>query len=1270
MDSSLLYRFRRFWRLAVLGITSQFLQSPAYTQSLPAGFVSSVLQSGYDTPMGTVFSADYKQLFVWEKSGKVWVSLWNGTQYVKQATPVLDISEEVGNWRDFGLASICLDPNFAQNGLLYLFYMVDRHHLLYNGTAKYNPATNEYYNATISRVTRYQVKTANTTLTADPATRFVLLGESKTTGVPLTHESHAGGTILFGRDGTLLVSTGDNASYSSIDKGSASETYWQTALNEGIIRPAENVGAFRAQMLTSLCGKILRLDPNTGDGVASNPFYDGSAPRSAKSRVWTLGFRNPYRMALQPGTGSTNVADANPGTLLVGDVGMNTFEDMHIIRQPGENAGWPIFEGQTTHANYVAAASTLENRDEPNLVNTCTKPYFTFADLLKQAVYDPNGIATVLNPCNGQPLAGLQRRYFHARPALDWQHGSEVARYPAFSGSTPIAVNLGSTGATVAGAAFRGNCSTGGVYCDDVRFPMAYRTVYFFADYGANWIKAAVLQPGTNQLTAVKEFAPAGFCKGVVHVGYNKLDGSLLYVNINTGEIMRISYGGNQPPVAKLTASQQSSSGPGVTFQFTGDQSVEPDGDVLTYNWDFGDGSTATVANPTHVFFASQPQSFTVTLTVKDPQGLSSSNQTIIALGNTVPVVAITNPLTNALYPLDGPTNYTLTARVTDDNATGLTYAWQVVLRHNNHEHREPIVTDASPVVTISPVGCDGETYYYLIRLTVTDQGGLTATDSVKIYPDCNSPKLGITSLAVTPQDGQVVLNWTNPALSFDQVLIATKAGSGFADRPTANTTYIADANFGGGGSPFYGGKVVFLGNGSSTSMVVTGLTNGTTYYFRVYTGKGTAWTGGIEASPTPTGSTPVVPPPTVFDATKCYRLTARVSGKAMEVDNGSTTDGAGIKQRSYASKAWQQWKFQSAGSGYYQLAAVHSGKVIDVSGASTADLATVVQWPANGGANQHWQPTKNTEGYYTLMAQHSGKLLDVKNSSTVEGNDIIQYTANGTQAQQWSIDEVGCVSPMASITLDPTKCYRLTARVSGRVLEINNGSTSNGAGAKQRTYTGKAWQQWKFQATTNGYYRMAALHTGKVLDVYAASTADNTPLVQWPTNGGSNQQWLPKPTADGYYTLSVKHSGKLLSVKNASQNEAADVVQFGANSSTAQQWKLDEVGCVLTTGRLSADAIAETETYETRMPEGEPFTVYPNPAHDWLNIDLRMANGNRVQLHVSDLSGRTLQEIVVEKATTDPYHLDTRAIPAGLYLLQIQAAGLPPVTRKVLIVR
>ena len=189
----------------------------------------------------------------------------------------------------------------------------------------YNPNTNEYFAATIGRLTRYTCRASDNFRSVDPASRFILIGETKQTGNPVCSYTHGVGSLVFGEDGNLLVSCGDGASPEGADDGGThNASYAPQALANGILRPKEDVGAFRAQLIDCLSGKILRIDPATGNGVPSNPFYDPANPRAPKSRVWALGLRNPFRMTLKPESGAHNPGDGQPGVIYVGDVGWNT----------------------------------------------------------------------------------------------------------------------------------------------------------------------------------------------------------------------------------------------------------------------------------------------------------------------------------------------------------------------------------------------------------------------------------------------------------------------------------------------------------------------------------------------------------------------------------------------------------------------------------------------------------------------------------------------------------------------------------------------------------------------------------------------------------------------------------------------------------------------------------------------------------------------------------------------------------------------------------
>src|SRR5262249_30546769 len=123
-------------------------------------------------------------------------------------------------------------------------------------------------------------------------------------------DSHSIGTVMFGNDGSLFVGNGDGSNYTSVDPR-----------------------ALRAQMVNSLSGKIMRIDPLTGSGLADNPFYDATCPTCNRSKVYALGLRNPFRFTVHAVTNE----------VYIGDVGWNTWEEINTGK--GANFGWPCYEG-------------------------------------------------------------------------------------------------------------------------------------------------------------------------------------------------------------------------------------------------------------------------------------------------------------------------------------------------------------------------------------------------------------------------------------------------------------------------------------------------------------------------------------------------------------------------------------------------------------------------------------------------------------------------------------------------------------------------------------------------------------------------------------------------------------------------------------------------------------------------------------------------------------------------------------------------------------
>ncbi|MER7057131.1 RICIN domain-containing protein [Streptomyces sp. NPDC000351] len=150
-----------------------------------------------------------------------------------------------------------------------------------------------------------------------------------------------------------------------------------------------------------------------------------------------------------------------------------------------------------------------------------------------------------------------------------------------------------------------------------------------------------------------------------------------------------------------------------------------------------------------------------------------------------------------------------------------------------------------------------------------------------------------------------------------------------------------------------------------------------------------------------------------VIDTSAYYQLVSRHSGKAVDIFEGSTANGAEVVQWAPGTVANQQFQFVDSGNGYYRIRARHSGKVLDVEGRSTANGANVVQWTDNNAVNQQFSVVDIDSQYVQLINRNSGKALDVWERSTGDGARISQYDDVDGFNQQWRLVKVdGGTSP------------------------------------------------------------------------------------------------------------------------------------------------------------------------------------------------------------------------------------------------------------------
>jgi alpha-galactosidase len=139
---------------------------------------------------------------------------------------------------------------------------------------------------------------------------------------------------------------------------------------------------------------------------------------------------------------------------------------------------------------------------------------------------------------------------------------------------------------------------------------------------------------------------------------------------------------------------------------------------------------------------------------------------------------------------------------------------------------------------------------------------------------------------------------------------------------------------------------------------------------------------------------------------------------------------------------------------------------------------------------------------------------------------------------------------------------YTLTARHSGRLADVFNGSVADNANVVQWAANGQSNQRWLLRDVGGGYVNIVSVNSGKCLDVYggATATADGVRIVQWTCGTGTNQQWRVQDLGTGYVQFIARHSNKCLDVLNASTADGAQLVQWACGSGTNQQWQRRQV--------------------------------------------------------------------------------------------------------------
>lgn len=392
-----------------------------------------VLETQCSNPMELAVLPDQRVLFI-ERFGavKIWKPETHATAVAAQmqvhgtVNAINAGQEDKGSW-EAGLLGVTLDPGFVRNGWVWLYY---------------SPR-----NAPGNQLSRFTLKGD----VLDLASEKVVLT------VPVQREvcCHEAGSLAFDGFGNLFLSTGDNTN------PFASDGYNPTDFRPGrypwdAARSAGNGNDLR--------GKVLRIHPES-DGSYTIPKGNLFPPGVPKTRpeIFVMGCRNPFRIAVDAGTGTLSWGDVGPDAREPKpERGPAGFDEINRTRQAG-NHGWP----------FVIADN---------------KPYrqYDFATKESGLAQDPQ------RPVNRSPQNTGPEELPPARPAWLWYPYTASTRFP----------QTGSGGRTACAGPFyhyRADLKS------ERKLPAYYDGCQFLYDWERGWILAvwADAQGGVGRLERV-----------------------------------------------------------------------------------------------------------------------------------------------------------------------------------------------------------------------------------------------------------------------------------------------------------------------------------------------------------------------------------------------------------------------------------------------------------------------------------------------------------------------------------------------------------------------------------------------------------------------------------------------------------------------------------------------------------------------------------------------------------------------------------------------
>ncbi|MEV4583121.1 ThuA domain-containing protein [Nonomuraea jabiensis] len=853
-----------------------------------------------------------------------------------------------------GLVGMELDPNFPQNGWIYVYW------------------SPESSSTDVNRLSRFTVSGDKIDLATEKKILEVPAYRQRTYPEP----GHTGGAVEFGPDGTLYLGTGDDVPPNlSPDWQGYAPLDW---------RPGQQMldAARTAGNTNDLRGKILRIKPKA-DGTYDIPTGNLFPPGTAKTKpeIYAMGFRNPFRFTVDQKTGYVHAADYGPdrgGPTT--DRGPEGLVEYNIIKKAG-NYGWPFCHGDNQpYAPYNPETKVIGPKfncaapanNSPN--NTGLTDLPPIQGPVMWYGYGASPAVPELGSGGAAPMAGPVYRYNAANPS--------ATKFPA--------------------------------YFDGKNFFYEWSRHFVKTIHLDDQDNVLKIDPFLGSFTKPMDmtFGPDGsmyLLEWGSQFGGGNSDSGLYRIDYS---------GGDRAPIAKATASKTDGPAPlTVEFDSAGSSDPDGDPISIAWDFDGNGTVDSTAAKASHTYqtkgrFTAQlrvkdstgKEGFAnVEITVGNSKPVvtieTPLNGTLIEFGQDIPYkVKVSDP--------DGGT--VDCSKVLVNPALG----------HDDHEHETVDKPGCEGTIPTSDIGGHpaGANLYYAINAHYTDQGEnpltgyakavlqpkrkqaeyFTTMSGVRVIDQAGAEsgkRIGDISdndwIAFTPMD---LDNITSAAFR-----ISSPSGGGsielHADSPTGALLATAPVHNTGGWDNYQMTAAVPVKSDVRTKSVYVVFKNSQNNGFDL---DAIQFTGETQGGP----------------AAGVYTITAQHSGKNVTPKEASVTDGAPIVQVTAGNGTEQRWQAIPVAEGGYQFKNVKSGKCLDVPNGSTTGGTQLVQWSCHPSGHAHLVHQRffpvTSDGTYKVTAAASGLCLDVSGVSQADGGAVIQWNCTNADNQKFRLTKVG----------------------------------------------------------------------------------------------------------------------------------------------------------------------------------------------------------------------------------------------------------------------